>query len=66
MPKTASANITEVIRIYLPSFPLNFRSCIFRESRGILVTIRRETVIRNIASAAVDPANDSINLLSEY
>ena len=43
--KIAKAASTSPIRIYLPSFPFNFRFAAFRDSNGILLTIKRDKMI---------------------
>jgi hypothetical protein len=43
-PNKTKETSTSPMRIYLLSFPLNLRLLVFREIRGILVTISSESI----------------------
>ena len=49
---------TNPIRIYLPSFPLNLKLEIFKEIKGMRVTISRERIVVKTIRMTGDPIND--------
>jgi len=57
-PKITIAAITDTIRIYFPSFPLNLRLSVFSDRRGSLLTIRRERITVKIKSAGTEPVKE--------
>lgn len=58
IPKIAKEARTNPIRIYRPSFPLNFILLNFKESKGTRLTISNESDTDRIISATGDRVNE--------
>jgi hypothetical protein len=56
--KIAKAASTSPIRIYLPSFPFNFRFTAFIDSNGILLTINKDNTTVKSISKKGEPQNE--------
>ena len=57
-PKIMKKRRTRLIRIYLPSLPLNFRLVNLSDNSGRRVIINRDKMTVYISRAAGDPANN--------